>query len=717
MDLVFERYKREIIRMTKLLHPELSEAKMEEAINRSVKKRQKDFPVILNNNYTKKTTPPDTENQTMYIKTLTEYILRKEPICTSWGVLFKHHDEAPNPLANMIKKFMDLRGMHKSEMFKFPKGTEEFATYNLLQILDKVDANAVYGVLGQASSIFYNIYVAASTTGEGRSLISSVILFFEMFLSNNVKFASLDEIITFIYNVISEKPMRKYNDNAFLDENVSREDCFAKIIYTCGDYREGKIKWIPSEDDMDVIWRIICSLSQEDVNRLYYKNNLIRFVDNSSITRAIIYILEKLDNTFIDPNHPPKEVQVEMETLTDLIREYVYYRYPVLDRIDKCDTMIKNVCALSDTDSAIVCLDGWYRYILGKVNGIPFKITQQNEDIYENEEDNGEETELDYDFLNDEIVEKKKKVKLMTVVPQESLRYSIINIMAHICGVLVNEYMLEYTKHAHSYRGDDNCLIISKNEFLMKRALLTMGKKHYATKQELQEGHVVPNTMEESLDVKGLEMMKSTSNESSRKELEKILYNDIINADYIDQLKVIKHLKILEKRIYQSLESGNKEFYKPASIKSMSNYDDPMKIQGVKASYIWNIVKDPELEAIDLSARNTIDIVKVDINERNVSKIADKYPETYEKLLQVLRDQDIQRFGDPNGEGGTKKKMGDGSISALAIPVDVKTPDWVMEFIDYTSIINDCLKNFPIESIGVNKMNRTNINFTNIISL
>lgn len=713
-NIVNDKYKEVMLRMTKLLYPNLSEDILDKALEKSINKRYEQHECSVVNNYTKTQVPQD-DSTKFYIRDLTNYIMSKEPICTSWGVMFKHHSEVPNPLADMIKKFMDLRNIHKSEMFKHPKGTEEFAAFNLLQLLDKVDANAVYGVLGQASSIFYNIYVAASITAEGRSLITSVILFFEMFLSNNVKFGSFDEIITYIYHVISEKNNRKYNDRTILDRNISREECFAKIIYTCGDIIEGRVKWLPSDKEMDIIWRILLSLPQEDINRLYYKNNLIAFVDNSSITRAIIYILESLKSPFMNPNEPPEEIKVELETLTDLMREYVYYRYPIFDKIDKRDSMIMNVCAISDTDSAIVCLDGWYRYILDKVKDMSFTISDREFDIDEDIE-NEPSTELDYDFIRDEIITREKKIKLMTIVPQEGLRYSIINIMAHICGVLVNEYMVEYTKNAHSFSPDRKCLIISKNEYLMKRMLLTMGKKHYATKLEIQEGNTIPDTMDESLDIKGLEINKSTVNENVRKELKRILYEDIINCDTIDQVKVIKDLKILETQIYQSLQLGDKTYYKPASIKSMSGYDDPMRIQGVKASYIWNIVKDPDLEAIDLTVRNTIDIVKVIINERNVDKVKEKYPEVYDKLIQVLRDPNIQNFGS-SVDNARGKTVGDGEITALAIPIDVETPEWVMEFIDYTSIINDCLSSFPIESIGITKMNRSSINYTNIISL
>lgn len=707
--IIDQQYKDFVKRMTSLVFPELSSAVLDEALSWSIANRYTPHKISLENNYTH-------QKAEMYIKEITEYIISREPICTAWGVLFKKHDKGPNPLAGMIAEFMDLRGVHKDEMFKYPKGSEDYARFFMLQLLDKLDANATYGVLAEKSSLVYNLNVAASITSQGRSLISAGIMFFEMFLSNNVKFASLDEVLTYIDNVLSERPNRQFKDSDILDRNVTVEECFNKIVSTCGDFRVGKIRWIPNESEMQVIWSVLNRLDSEDINRLFYKNNLYCFFDNPSMQRAILYILDTLDGVYMNPYEVPDEIKVEMEGLLDIVREYVYYGYQIIDKVERNEHMIKTVCLISDTDSAIVCLDGWYKYVdnIVKASGKKFKFEKPFEaftyfnDPIENMAFTMVDTVEDYDFTNDEIIYKYVENHAFTFEKDDSLRFTIINIMAYIIGVLVDEYMLMVTKQAHSFSIDRKCLIHMKNEFFFDVALMTMNKKNYATRQIRQESKLIPEN--EQMDIKGMSIKKSTINKTARDELQRILKEQILFSDKIDPVRIIKELAILEKKIRNSLMRGDKEFFKPAAIKSLSNYDDPMRIQGVKAAYIWNIVRDKDLEAIDLSARNTVYIVKVIITEANVGLIKEKYPDVYDKIMIILRDNDIQKFT-------LAKPMGKGEITALAIPENVRTPEWVKTFIDYDSIVNDSLKNFPLESVGITRMGNQNINYTNIVSI
>ena len=334
--LIFNEYKATLKQLVKLYYPPISDQELDPIIDYSISKRYKEYPVELQNNYTHQT-------KNMNLLALIEYILNRQPIISSAGTLFKNHEDGINPLTTVIQQFLDARGIHKKEMFKYPKGSENFEYYNLLQTLDKIDSNGIYGTIGMYTSLIYNINVASSVTTNGRAAVSHMILWFEMFLNNNVKFGSLNEVLEFINHIVEERPKRKYSEYEYIDQQVSVIDCFSRIIYTCG-YR-----WVPNDEEMEIIWRVV--------------NNLFGFIANSKIESLLIKILETLDYPYLNPLKCPKEIKDDLDFLVDLLKEFVYYRYEIIDRMDRNDNMIKSVAVISDTDSAIVSLDGWFRYV------------------------------------------------------------------------------------------------------------------------------------------------------------------------------------------------------------------------------------------------------------------------------------------------------------------------------------------------------------------
>lgn len=325
-------------------------------------------------------------------------------------------------------------------------------------------------------SLLFNINVSTSITTQGRALISSASMMFESFLSNNVKFGSLNEVIAFIKHVCDEKPNRKYKDSLILDKNVTINDCFAKIIDSCG-YR-----WIPDENEMEVIWRIINNLGTEDLNRVYYKNNLYEFLSNESMKKSIKIIMKTLKTPFFNALKCPKEIEPLCTEFAYILKEYVYYDKMIMDRIDRCDSMKKSTIMVSDTDSCIVSLDAWYRFALDVIKDEdlnmkkcdPIKVVT----IFEKDEFGDYKTpevfspvefyekDYDYDFFDDELIEKKHVYDPLTIYPQDWIRYSIINIMAFVIDILINDYMLKLTKNNHSWSPDRKCKILMKNEFM-----------------------------------------------------------------------------------------------------------------------------------------------------------------------------------------------------------------------------------------------------------
>lgn len=234
---------------------------------------------------------------------------------------------------------------------------------------------------------------------------------------------------------------------------------------------------------------------------------------------------------------------------------------------------------------------------------------------------------------------------------------------------------------------------------VFKRALITKAKKSYATIQEVQEGNLIPQKQSTALDIKGIPcMLKSTMSKTTRSDLKDIMYNDILNKEEISQMDVIKHMAILEKKIINSLRAGNKEYYKPATVKSMDHYSDPMSQQGIKAIITWNTLKTDDLPLIDLEMRNGIDIAKIKVNKRTVDKIQNE--ELREKCKVLIEDKYFK-----------------GEATSIAIPKDVEVPEWLMEIIDYDTIVNDNISGFPLESIGCCRNENTKVNWSTMVQL
>ena len=120
-------YKTEMKEALRLSFPRLFEADIDAAVDYSIAKRFSDTPVRLENNYTH-----NEQSTTLY--NVLNYIIEREPIVTVSGVLFKKHGTCPNPYVDLIQEFLTKRAEYKGMMLKYPKGSEMYEKYNLLQL-------------------------------------------------------------------------------------------------------------------------------------------------------------------------------------------------------------------------------------------------------------------------------------------------------------------------------------------------------------------------------------------------------------------------------------------------------------------------------------------------------------------------------------------------------------------------------------------------------
>lgn len=131
---IIEKYKSTIMNLLPRQFPNLSYKEVEDAVDYSIDQHLTNGRATIYNNYKNKKIDISVVN-------LVEYILQREPILCASGVMFKKHADAPNPLIDLITEFLDTRKKYKKEMFKYPKGSEDFEKYNLLQLLKKIDVN------------------------------------------------------------------------------------------------------------------------------------------------------------------------------------------------------------------------------------------------------------------------------------------------------------------------------------------------------------------------------------------------------------------------------------------------------------------------------------------------------------------------------------------------------------------------------------------------
>ena len=309
--------------------------------------------------------------------------------------------------------------------------------------------------------------------------------------------------------------------------------------------------------------------------------------------------------------------------------------------------------------------------------------------------------QYEYDFYNKDIIQRDRLINPVELIPQDGLRHSIINVMSYCISKLILDFMEKFTQNYQSVDPNRSCLMIMKNEFLFKTILLKAGngKKNYSSIQEVQEGNLVPK--EASLNISGMTLNKVGVPESTSEELKRILYEEVLNVEGdIDQIAILRDLSILEKRIYNSLMAGDTKYHKPARVKPISSYKAPMQQQSIKGSIAYNTLKMDGEEPIDLEKRNSVIIIKTDIDKNTLTKLKDTNPEMYSKIKSLMDTNEFK-----NG------------ITSIAIPYGVDVPEWIKPFIDYTTVIHDNLNPFPSESIGIKTFDNSNVPYSNIVDL
>lgn len=252
-------------------------------------------------------------------------------------------------------------------------------------------------------------------------------------------------------------------------------------------------------------------------------------------------------------------------------------------------------------------------------------------------------------------------------------RFNAVNIISCLLTGLINDVMYKFTITSNINDHEMRLLINMKNEFLFKVFVTTEAKKNYIGLVELKEGK---RPAKLKLDIKGLQIRKSSVNVHVRDELSDILEYDIMKADVISVPHILRKITNVETKIRESLYSGENKFCTPDKVKDPRAYAQPLQKAGVRGTLLWNLLY-PE-KKIELP--NKVYTLKLDITRpQHFELLANEYPDVWEKL-QIL-------FGDTaSGEAASYFK--EKGITILALPLwNADLPEWTKHFIKYDKII------------------------------
>lgn len=717
-DSIFlNKYKKRIVKYMCEINPEWKKDDVEKIVSKMIKERVMNPKVELDNNYTG-------ESRETTLLSVFDWALERKPIIAGNGTFYKNQHEALNPIAKMLDAWAESRNSYKAQMFKVGEymgfDNHQYQDLDRSQINEKINMNAYYGASGAPSSAFYSKWSGPATTLTAQSVISTAETLFESFLADNYIFLNMTELFEWMHIVLKE--------DVILDDFIqlrTRDELFDRLISMIL-YKE--------ENDEEILYNFLTYLSDEEVTRLYYKNNMIEFIDKHEIIHDLfINILSSVQNLsyvntkdedwiqkvpdeyradfasksakdwnkfvnkqyFMDPNDPPKGIKDILGVLSDYLIKYCYVKYLSVDRIYRLKNFKRSVVTVIDTDSNFLSLDTLIDFIFNKI--------VKDETFGRDSEHNG---------------------------------FIIVNTITFMITEAIYDMLIHYGKFANipeEYRPRFNM----KNEFFNTLLVIGKAKKRYISKQMLREGNLLTPP---KADIKGFDFKKATTSEYAESVFMKIIKNHILDSETIEIKEMIKDIRDFKDDIYKSIINGERTFLPNGSAKELAAYKDPASEQSVRGVLAWNAIY-PD-NSIDFPSK--VSLVKMNIfTEDDIEDMKDSHPEIYNIIInQIFNDTtgifvtkikdygidyvnpkqndwyeyipkkyktkykklgpvewnsfvdstiDNPKYNNDKSDKWIYKKRG---MQVLAIPSNEKIPEWALPYIDYSTMINNIIAPF-----------------------
>lgn len=260
---------------------------------------------------------------------------------------------------------------------------------------------------------------------------------------------------------------------------------------------------------------------------------------------------------------------------------------------------------------------------------------------------------------------------------------------------------------------------------------------------------------------------KSTCSEFSEEFYEGVIKKHILVDNDIDVEAIIKEINRFRQEVIDKIKNRDTSFLPNASPKEIEAYSDPSSEQSVRGVYAWNFIypnnmielpskvsmlklnifkegdikdlkkKEPEIydiivnkifndtTGIFVTNKKDNEIKKLKMKDKWWNDLPKKYKAKYKKLGLDAWNEFVESY---DGDGEVDVEVKSRGMQVLAIPQTEKIPEWVLPYIDYTTIVDNILSPFmPVLEIFKSKqitvgksiggVNRKTEGFSNIIKI
>lgn len=452
--------------------------------------------------------------------------------------------------------------------------------HNVENLGFKVAGNGAYGAMGKKGSVHYSKDVIGAITGQGRAVVSTAISTIERILGDNFGFKNIDQTTEYIRMCLNHPTsyLPNWKPNVTTKKVVDR--LLAKTYYK--DYAE-------RQSNKKYITQIVKPMTYDEKVIIYYKCNFVELIIDNPYLKSALKAIANSPVDFLASSQVPESIKGLVQFVVDLCMSYAYI--PQLDyaKQERIITGIRRTAVYYDTDSCYVS----FKYIVDILRGVG-------------------------------------------VLPQEKnneQRYRILSTLGRFVDIMFLDILKLYVENYNADEDMGTRFIKIKNEFLFDKIILTANKKRYLCLIRIREGEFFEMG---EIELKGLDLIKSLTNENTKKLFEKIIEKRML-VDRIDHHGIITDIYEHECSVINSIHNGECTYLNPSKVKAAASYGAGVgRIPAVAGYKLWN-----RLYPMESMEGGGVYRIEVKLSHNTIAQM----PESMQPILTDVLNNGIKEAG------------------------------------------------------------------------